>query len=164
MDRSYESFESMTVPKELSATQVTSFPVNLPSHGALKVDKNLPTFLYTYYNMDPTWHQGIDGNRILLLEPSFFEQYPVSDKCLDFLLKLGENIPGIQVYVGSFDELINEYGFSNCVFKEHPLTKHFQGISEPRDWICPEVLGYYPSFFAYWKQVKKQLTTNLPTV
>ena len=164
MDRSYESFESMSVPKELFTTQGTSFPINLPLHGPLKVDKNLPTFLYTYYNMDPTWHQGIDGNRILLLEPSFFEQYPVSDKCIDFLLKLGENIPGIQVYVGSFDDLITEYELSNCVFKEHPLTKHFQGKSESRDWICPEVTGYYPSFFAYWKQVKKQLTTNLPTV
>ena len=164
MDRSYESFESMSVPKELSVTQEMTFQVTLPSHGPLKVNPSSPTFLYTYYNMDPTWHQGIDGNRILLLEPSFFEQFPASDKCIDFVLKLGENIPGIQFYVGSFDDLVTEYGLSNCVFKEHPLTKHFRGKSEPRDWICPEVTGYYPSFFAYWKQVKKHLTSNLPTV
>ena len=42
-------------------------------------------------------------------------------------------------------------------YKEHPLNIGYQGICEPRNWIAPSVQGYYPSFFAYWKAVKKQL-------
>jgi deoxyribodipyrimidine photo-lyase len=42
-------------------------------------------------------------------------------------------------------------------FKEHPLNTGYVGTGEPREWILPEITGYYPSFFAYWKKVEKQL-------
>jgi deoxyribodipyrimidine photo-lyase len=43
-------------------------------------------------------------------------------------------------------------------FKEHPLNIGYAGIQEERDWICDELRGYYPSFFAYWKKLVKHLT------
>ena len=42
-------------------------------------------------------------------------------------------------------------------FKEHPTTRHYQGIQEQRDWLFPEVSGYFPSFFGYWKKCEKYL-------
>jgi deoxyribodipyrimidine photo-lyase len=101
------------------------------------------------------WHRGEKGNRILLLEPAFFDTYPVSQKCIDFMLALAKNIPNIHVYVGSFESLgLNAI---NTYYKEHPLNQGYRGLEEPRDWIVKEVEGYYPSFFVYWKNIQSYL-------
>ena len=73
------------------------------------------------------------------------------------MLALSKNISGIQVYVGSFDSLLKEYDLKNIYYKEHPLNIGYVGIEEPRDWIADNIIGYYPSFFAYWKKVEKQI-------
>jgi deoxyribodipyrimidine photo-lyase len=128
-----------------------------------------PIYIYNYYNLDPLWHRDEPGTRILLLEPEFFEQYPISSKCWQFMLDLAAEIPNITVYYGSFASLLeilaqsnpsHENLANNIRYKEHPLNKGFQGIEEPRDWIAPTVQGYYPSFFAYWKAVEKLLKKN----
>ncbi len=137
---------------------------------------NTAIYIYNYYNLDPVWHKDQPGQRILLLEPDFFKQYPISDKCVKFMMQLAAQIPNLQVFHGSFESLLHMLEESNQTqntqtentnirenlinsirFKEHPLNKGYQGICEPRDWIAPTVQGYYPSFFAYWKAVKKQL-------
>jgi deoxyribodipyrimidine photo-lyase len=141
-----------------------------------------PIFIYNYYNLDPYWHRDEPGTRILLLEPDFFEQYPISSKCWKFMMDLAAEIPNMQIYHGSFASLVKELqqiqqlAFSNSTankinpsptnlsekiyFKEHPLNLGYQGIEEHRDWIVPTVQGYYPSFFAYWKAVEKLLKKN----
>ena len=109
------------------------------------------------YNLDPLWKEDISANRILLLEPSCFDKYPVSQKTLDFILDLAhQNIPNIQIYVGEFSSLQQQYGLTNLFFKEHPLNKHYKGTQDPRDWMF-DVKGYFPSFFGYWKKCKKQI-------
>jgi deoxyribodipyrimidine photo-lyase len=110
-----------------------------------------------YYNLDPLWHKDDPGNRILLIDPAFFAQYPVSKKCMEFMLELSKNIPGIQIYVGSFKSLCENYQAEDIYYKEHPLNWGYSGIEESRDWISENVKGYYPSFFAYWKKVEKDL-------
>ena len=94
----------------------------------------------------------------MLLEPSHFKQYPVSQKTINFIIKLAkDNIENIQIYVGEFDTLVSEYKLENLFFKEHPLNKHYQGTEDSRDWMF-DVQGYFPSFFSFWKKCKKQLT------
>ena len=117
----------------------------------MTIISRLITFIYNYYNLDPLWHKDELGNRILLIEPSFFSAYPVSEKCIDFMLGLSKNIPEIQVYVGSFSSLAEDFKLENIFYKEHPLNVVYSGIEEARDWISTSVSGYYPSFFAYWK-------------
>ena len=117
----------------------------------------LPAFIYNYYNLDPLWHKEEQGNRILLIEPDFFSKYPVSKTCIEFMLALSKNIPGMQVFVGSFQCFTDRYKLENVYYKEHPLNIGYTGIKEPRDWITNDVTGYYPSFFAYWKKVEKHL-------
>jgi deoxyribodipyrimidine photo-lyase len=46
---------------------------------------------------------------------------------------------------------------ASIYYKEHPLNFAYIGVQEERDWISSDVVGYYPSFFAYWKKVKKDL-------
>lgn len=157
LDRSYEALENMEIPVPLRDTVKFDPEFELPPSTAIEINTGLPTFIYNYYNLDPLWHQGEPGNRILLVEPAFFSAYPVSKKCIQFMLALSKNIPGIQIFNGSFPALVAEYQIENMVYKEHPLNIGYRGTAEDRDWIVPSVSGYYPSFFSYWKQVKKHL-------
>ncbi len=157
LDSLYEAIEQMEVPETLVATQKLLFETTLPKSELLQLDNNLPTFIYNYYNLDPLWHAEELGNRILLVEPEFFAAYPVNNNCIDFMLSLGNNIPNIQVFVGSFEALRNQYHSQNIYYKEHPLNIGYTGTEETRDWITDKVTGYYPSFFSYWKKVEKHL-------
>ena len=73
------------------------------------------------------------------------------------MLALSKIIPGIQVFTGSFQSFAETCQAENIYFKEHPLNIGYKGTEEPRDWIAESVTDYYPSFFAYWKKVEKQL-------
>jgi len=157
LDKSYEEIETMETPIQLLDTKKFELPLTLPESSSVKIDNTLPTFIYNYYNLDPQWHKGEAGNRILLIDPDLFSRYPVSIKCIDFILDLSKNIPDIQVYTGSFKMLVESYHIDNIYFKEHPLNFDYRGIQENRDWIAEKVTGYFPSFFAYWKKVEKQI-------
>jgi deoxyribodipyrimidine photo-lyase len=157
LDVPYDRMDKVQTPKVLLALTDLQLETSLPSSTPLSVDTSLPTLIYNFYNLDPLWKKDISANRILLLEPSHFKKYPVSQKTINFILALSKNISQLQVYVGEFDDLVSSYSFTKMYFKEHPLNKHYIGIEEPRDFIF-DVQGYYPSFFAFWKKCKKQLT------
>lgn len=113
--------------------------------------------IYNSFNLDPLWHADEELNRILLLEPNHFDQFPVTEKVLQFVIDLAiTNLPGIQIFIGNFEDLFQQIQTS-IYFKEHPTTQHYQGIQEARDWLFPEVNGYYPSFFGYWKKCERYL-------
>jgi deoxyribodipyrimidine photo-lyase len=58
--------------------------------------------------------------------------------------------------VGEFDILVKEFNLKTLFFKEHPLSGHYRGSQDSRDWMF-DVQGYFPSFFSFWKKCKKQL-------
>lgn len=157
LDVPYEAFEEADIPTELSETTDFSLKTHLPDSTASIPDDELPFYLYDFYNLDCTWDSHVNAHRILLLEPAFFERYPVSSKTIDFILKLSKNIHQIQVMVGSFDEVFKSVPHHQIHFKEHPTHAHYKGIQHSRDWMFDDVKGYYPSFFAYWKKCEKQL-------
>jgi deoxyribodipyrimidine photo-lyase len=163
LDKSYEELSILPPPQELQETMVPALNRALPSSNSLIIDSELPTFLYTYYNLDPDWHAQSKGNRILLLEPSHFSKYPVSPRCIEFALALGKNIPKLQIYVGEWTELQATLGQSTAHFKEHPFSRHLSGIEESRMWMVPEIGGYFPSFFAYWKKIEPFLKEQFST-
>ncbi len=159
---SYEEIAIMPIPAVLEPVADLNLQTNLPEPAPIHFDETLPLLVYNSYNLDLNWHKDEAANKVLLLEPSHFKAYPVSDKVLDFVLQLAkENIPNLQVFVGEFDELKSHYnstlGVGGIYYKEHPTTQHYKGIEESRDWLCPTVTGYFPSFFAYWKKAEKVL-------
>lgn len=156
LDVSYEVLYELDIPEVLRKTHNPIFETVLPQPENFTVRHDVPTLIYNYYNLDPLWRKDERANRILLLEPSTFEQYPVSQKSIDFVLNLKENIPGINVYVGEFDDLVQVYQIKNIIYKEHPLNHHYKGQCDERDWMF-DVQGYYPSFFAFWKKAKKKI-------
>lgn len=156
LDVPYDKFESINTPDELSENCMPELVTQLPASEKLNLSSQKPVLIYNYYNLDPLWKKDEDVNRVLLLEPSHFRDYPVAGKNIKFLLELASNIPGVQIFTGEFSQFINQYQLSNVYFKEHPLNGHYKGIQESREWMF-DVKGYFPSFFKFWKKCEKQL-------
>ncbi len=158
LDVPYEAFSTLDIPQILKDTVELELKTPLPNQKPIEVDELLPTYIYNFYNLDPLWDKDVVANRILLLEPSHFHQYPVSQKTIDFIINISEeNIPSIQIFIGEFKDLITMHNVKEIYYKEHPLSNHYEGIAVAREWMF-DVEGYYPSFFAFWKKCKKQLT------
>ncbi|MFY7901235.1 MAG: FAD-binding domain-containing protein [Chitinophagaceae bacterium] len=158
----YEQIAMMDVPEVLVKTTQLQLQTNLPTVSPIQSNTDLPLLVYNSYNLDPYWHKDTNANRVLLLEPKHFQQFPVSNKVLDFIIELGTtNIPNLQVFVGSFDELFAIYQANNSsttvFYKEHPTCKHYKGNEESRTWLFPNVSGNFNSFFAYWKKAERYL-------
>ena len=156
LDDSYEHIATMPVPNALEAITTIDLKTNLPNTDVPLLDTSKPTLLYNSYNLDPLWRATENVNRVLLLEPSHFNKYPVSEKVIDFIIALSKNIDGIIIYAGEVDVLIKEYEgltISNAfISKEHPAFEYYPGIKDSRDWMFPNTEGYYPSFFGFWKK------------
>lgn len=156
LDLDYEQLTKIEIPSILAETVSFDSSVVLPITERPILQKDKTTLLYNYYNLDPSWQKDEDVQRILLLEPSIFKKYPVSQKSIDFTLSLAQNIPNIQVFVGEFDDLANQVSQEKIIFKEHPLNVHYKGQIEPRDWLCHSV-EYYTAFFPFWKKCQQEL-------
>ncbi len=156
LDKSYDELPAMKVPDILKSNSPLTLQTVLPEKINPPVDTSLPLVIYTTYNLDPLWKQDIKANRVLLLEPSHFKQYPVSEKVINFILDLAKNINGLQVFSGELNEIPGLMRFPAIYSKEHPVTKHFPGIKEERDWIFPETKGFYNSFFSYWTKCQQE--------
>lgn len=158
LDNSYEHIINIKVPTALTGTSTLQLSTILPATNTPILDINQPTLLYNVYNLDPSWRKDENVNRVLLLEPSHFKAYPVSEKVLNFVLELSKNITGIQVFVGEITEIITLYNEKNyklnelIISKEHPAFEYYPGIKDHRDWMFPSVTGYYPSFFKFWEK------------
>ncbi len=156
---SYETLAEMPIPTALEPTIELDLKTLLPKTTELKIDANKPTCIYNSYNLDFNWRKDEDLNRVLLLEPSHFNKYPVSEKVIDFIIALSKNIDGIQLCVGEFDVIKSMYEkpFENIIFKEHPAFTHYRGIKDSRDWLAPNTVGNFNSFFSFWKKAEREL-------
>lgn len=157
LDQAYEVLPNINIPEALKVTKVFDLTSKMPSCDELNIQSSLPIYIYNFYNLDPKWDEHVEANRILLLEPEHFKQYPVCDKTIQFVLALSKNIKNCQVYVGSFESLHKQYASHAFNFKEHPLSIHYKGTQHERDWLFENIKGYFPSFFSYWKQAEKIL-------
>lgn len=160
LDKPYEAIPSLPIPELLKLTGNLQVKTVLPKTLIPDIKPEQKTLIYNYYNLDPYWYQDENCNRILLLEPDFFNKYPVHKHCIDFILSLAKNIAGLQIFSGNFEQLQSISGASEIRYKEHPTNQHYQGIEEARDWMF-DVKGYYPSFFAFWKKCKKQIQQSI---
>lgn len=162
LDDSYENIANMPVPIALQATSNFELTTILPSTEIPVLDTTRPTVLYNSYNLDPLWRAEENVNRVLLLEPSHFSKYPVSDKVMDFIIALSKNIDGITIYAGEVDALTKQYENANLktlnafISKEHPVFEYYPGKKDSRDWMFPKVEGYFSSFFGFWKKASNQ--------
>ena len=161
LDVDYSDFETLKTPDLLKETQHFNGRTSL---DFIQNDKilNEKTLVFNYYNLDFAWHENETFQRILLLEPTFFEQFPISEKCLDFALALSKNIPDLKIFVGEFSALNEIISTENICYKEHPTNNHYAGTRENRT-LLSNLEGNFPSFFNYWKKIKKELQNEFET-
>ncbi len=167
LDMPYELLPINSIPESLKETIHLDLHTILPESTAnFSIDVTVPTLLYNWYNIDHSWHTDIAANRILLIEPSIFKEYPISTSSMNFMLNLAKNIDGIQVLVGEFSDLYPMIKETRIIYKEHPLNKYI-GFEESRECLISIDNKYFGSFFSYWKHIEpflyalfKEETTN----
>jgi deoxyribodipyrimidine photo-lyase len=155
LDHPYDSLYPSKPEENLTPSISLELKTKLPE-SSLTLDPDKPVVLYTTYNLDPNWLNGIEANRVLILEPTHFEKYPISPQVLDFILSLAENISNIQLFVGSYLDFCGLTVGQTHHFKEHPFYNHFVGVKHEREWLSRSVASQ-SSFFKYWNKLKKDL-------
>lgn len=155
LDVPYSAFDDWKVPEILKEVSAPDLEISLPKSESYKLNEYLPTAIYNWYNLDPNWLTDQEMNRVLLIEPSIFREYPISEQSMQFMLDLANNISGIQVVIAEFDELQEQHPEMEFHYKEHPLN-NYQGNEHKRDWMS-DVTGYHSSFFKFWKLAKREL-------
>lgn len=153
LDKPYSELVKMPVPAALKELSQLHLKTVLPKTNKPVINKNLPTLLYNVYNLDPLWRAVEPANRILLLEPSYFNKFPCSEKVIHFIIDLSKNIQGLEIYVGEMSDLFSIS--DNIISKEHPASMHYYGLKDNREWMFEEVNGYHSSFSAFWKKCEK---------
>jgi deoxyribodipyrimidine photo-lyase len=161
LDKSYETILNQEIPTELMGTQLLDLRTTLPEAINLHIDKERPLFIYHSYHLDPEWRKEADANRVLLLDPDHFKQYPVSDKVIRFMLDLADNISGIKVFTGSMADLLAQYGNNSNVYTiDHPLLSGYEINKDPYPWMFPGVEAVPDSFSSFWRKVNLAMKKN----
>jgi deoxyribodipyrimidine photo-lyase len=155
LDIPYGNFAQLEIPEVLSTIVSPQFTTTLPPTNVPDLQSNMPTLVYNFYNLDPNWRKELQANRVLLLEPSVFEKYPVSQKSINFCISLAKaNIPNIKIWTAEFDQL-QQIVQNKIYFKEHPLNR-YKGCEDARSWMTT-VKGDFSSFFSFWKKCRKEI-------
>ena len=154
LDKSYDELINYKCEGIFEEKANLNLKVNFPKSDIFTNQNEKPICIYNFYNLDTKWRQEVDANRVLLIEPSIFNKYPISDNSMKFMLDLSKNIKNIIIFVGEFSDL--PIKGSDVYFKEHPLNFNYTGIQDDRDWIFkPE--QSFSSFFKHWNYVLKKL-------
>lgn len=160
VDIAYEQFEILPVPNALKERTEIELKTALPESNISEIPtdtKNI--FLRSIWNLDPDWQADNEGLEILVFEPNHFREWPISPKRLDFIMELADQITGLKIFVGEISNLIPNKTINNLniITQKYPTTAHWPGKHEDRDWLFPEVQGYYKNFFSFWKAATKSI-------
>ncbi len=144
------------IPEPLLAT--TPFEYHTRYGESDTYDRSaMAVFLYSPWTLNPDWRADEPGERILLIEPRWFDRFPVSSGVLEFITTVARTqIPSIKiVYANAKDVLF----FQSPPIRHlaHPTHAEWPGIGDEPDRLFPSVSGYYPSFFSYWRACQRSM-------
>ena len=154
IDTSYDAIKQLdiTIPDNVTSTAELNLNTDLPSTQKPQLDPSKPLYLYHNFHLDPEWRQGVDANRVFVLEPDHFKRFPVSENVMDFILDLADNIDGLEIFVGEPADLSTDR-FPAVRTKAHQAYTHWPGKKDKRDIIFRSVddndVGLV--FTPYWK-------------
>lgn len=158
LDVSYDAFDQMEVPEVLNKWDYFQPQNEFPASDKFEFDKNKPTLLHHIWNLDPNWQAGSDAQRILLIEPSRFERFPLSPKRWEFVRHWARQIEGLKVFVGEWDELFPvDYDTNLIIAKDYTGINDWNCSKVPRDWLYENTKGYFKNFFSFWKEAEREL-------
>jgi deoxyribodipyrimidine photo-lyase len=145
------------VPEVLQASTPFSYTMEYPTASTMPACDSIT--LYTPWTLHPrvAQYSPADAEPVLLFDPAWFDRFPVAPAVTDFILALAREYVGeqLQVYVGSVASLQAATGATDIHAIDHPTLRGTDIIRHEPDWLFPEVAGYYPSFFKYWRAVEQ---------
>ena len=149
-----ETIGTGPVPDELQESEPFTYQMQYPKSE--QYDTAAQTvFLYSPWTLDPDWRLQEVGERILLLEPQWFDRFPVSPKVCDFICAVARaQITDIKVVVANVETLTLSPA-ATVHSRRYPATKHWPGIQDHEPRLFPHVHGYYPNFSAFWRACTK---------
>lgn len=115
--------------------------------------------LFHPWNLDPKFGSNISNcDRVLILEPSHFIKFPMSQKRINFILDLAKNLNNFKIFVGEISDLdLSQY--NTITTRQYPAVEHWSCIPnitlEPMDYMYPYINTYYGSFMSYWKKCQR---------
>lgn len=162
LDTTYENLMKISIPTELQDHQPINLYTTLPSHPDVQIDPSKTLYLHHPWHLDPRFNpQNIPEEkiqRVLIFDPIWFKEWPMSSDRIDFITRLAEdNLPNIQIYAGSIIDLISEH--QNFYAQDYPLVQNWHNLQGanilPQPKIFHPIRKKYNSFFAFWKACEK---------
>jgi deoxyribodipyrimidine photo-lyase len=160
LDAPYEALTILPVPRVLQETRLAELPCTLPKGDKLTIAPGSRILLYSPWNLDPAWRADETATRVLVLEPSHFSSFPISPKRMAFVLALGENIPGLKIFVGEVHTLPGLKDATEVRSLAYPTTRHWPGERDAPIWLFPQWSDSKPvpgSFMSFWKSAERWL-------
>jgi len=161
LDTAYSELPELKIPEVLleAATDI-SFDVVLPESTVSSIEVDSDVLLYHMWMLAPTWQQEKKAaKRILVIEPSLLERFPMSQRRIDFVVALVENVEGLELYIGELTDLHGLDSATSITSIEHPALEHWKTLPnstfETAQTMFQPVFKEYKSFFAYWKACQK---------
>jgi deoxyribodipyrimidine photo-lyase len=153
LDHDYDALAGAPVPPPLAERTSVALTWTPPAVAPPTVDTTKPTVLYHPFWLNASWRSELDANRLVVLEPRWFDRFPVSAQVTDYLLRCAAQIPGAQVVVADIEDLT--LGDEVYVMR-HPSVPHWPGLADEMPMLFPDVPDRsYRSFSAFWKQCQK---------
>jgi deoxyribodipyrimidine photo-lyase len=174
LDHPYETILDQPIPESLKIRTTQPFsPISSTDiHSYLPPEKTLseeefiqlsptassPILLYHPYWINPNWRSESNAQKVFVFDGNQLEQHPVSPKIIQFYIDLALSfIPEIKFVVlekwSTQKPPLPKNQFTYTI--AHPTTQHWQIEKDPYPWLFPEVSGYFPSFFGFWKKCER---------
>jgi deoxyribodipyrimidine photo-lyase len=151
LDLSYEELAKADIPTILSPVESINLETKLPTYLEPLRPEEKRLLLYHPWSLDPLWRRDESWDRLLILEPSHFQKYPISNKRLDFILSLAKQVPDLNLYVGEANEYPYLADYREIYFREYPACRHFPGKQDEREWIVQDPKELPQGFTKFWK-------------
>lgn len=153
-DVSRDAFLTMTTPSHLGAYEPFSLTTPYPETQEPPSVAGQDVYCYTPWTLDPTWRRAQSARRLLLIDPAWFDRFPVSELVMDFIVRQGQTVmPELEIFIGDIFAVPGIDGAAHIYAKPHPTNQHWPATFDGRELLFPEVRGYYQSFFKYWQAV-----------
>jgi len=156
LDVSYSELAQAPVPEVLQRRTDCKLFNQYPASTATPIENSSEAILlYSIWNLDRDWRKNDSARRVLWIEPQMHEPMPLGPLRWEFISHWAASIPGLEVFVGSRDELFpNGFDAQNTTTREYPATAHWPGQRDERRWCYPLPQGSIRSFSSYWKKAR----------
>ena len=151
-----EHFARQPIPPALQASLPFTYETLYPATDRLARVAGQEVLLYTPWTLDPCWRSAASpARRILVIDPAWFDRFPVSELALDFIIRQGQTVlPQLEVHVGGVSDIPGIAEAATVTTLAHPSNLTWDVSREAPARLFPAVTGYYPSFSAYWRVVR----------